>query len=248
MRQIRGSLILILFGVVYLLYNLNIIGFSPWSLLWPGLLIWLATSQLFQTRKKDDPEDSWEIALWLAVLALGIYMLLPKLGITVPTIPWKVVWPLVLIAIGALKLFSGKPSFIRYGYTSSDGTEFRKNYRASLIGEINRGPGSWALDDLKLHQSIGSVNLDLTQAIIPDREVELDVSGFVGDVNIYLPPGLAFRADCKISLGDITVLDHNESGSQRRIEMQSPHYQTATQKVNIRVRWRIGDINIRQIR
>ncbi len=169
MRRIRGSLILILFGVAYLLYNLNIIGFSPWSLLWPALLIWLATSQLLQT-SKDDPEDSWEIALWLALLALGIYLLLPKLGIMVPKIPWAIVWPLVLIAIGMLKLFSGKPDFIRFGYTSSDGTEFRKGgYRASLIGgEINRGgPGSWALDDVKLHQSIGSVNLDLTQAIIP---------------------------------------------------------------------------------
>ncbi|HHY14844.1 MAG TPA: cell wall-active antibiotics response protein [Firmicutes bacterium] len=247
MRRIRGSLILILFGVAYLLYNLNIIGFSPWSLLWPALLIWLATSQLLQT-SKDDPENSWEIALWLALLALGIYLLLPKLGIVVPKIPWAIVWPLVLIAIGMLKLFSGKPDFIRFGYTSSDGTEFRKGYRASLIGEINRGPGSWALDDVKLHQSIGSVNLDLTQAIIPDREVELDVSGLIGDVNIYLPPGLAFHADCQISLGEITVLEYNESGSHRRIEMQSPNYETATQKVKIRVRWRIGDVNVRQIR
>ncbi len=78
--------------------------------------------------------------------------------------------------------------------------------------------------------------------------MELDVSGLIGDVNIYLPPGLAFHADCQISLGEITVLEYNESGSHRRIEMQSPNYETATQKVKIRVRWRIGDVNVRQIR
>lgn len=248
MRQIQGSLILILFGAAYLLYNLNVIAFSPWSLFWPGLLIWLAGSQLFESKKRGDAEDSWEIALWLALLALGIYILLPKLGIKVPTIPWRIVWPLVLIAIGALKLFSGRPSFIRFGYSSSKADKSRSNYRSSFVGEINRGPSSWALDDLKLHQSIGSVNLDLTQAIIPDREVEIEISGFVGDVNIYLPPNLAFRTDCKISLGEIIVLEHNESGSHRTIEMQTADYVSATQKVNIKVHWRIGAINIRQIR
>ena len=32
-------------------------------------------------------------------------------------------------------------------------------------------PGSWVLEDMQLHQSVGSVNLDLTQAIVPDQVV-----------------------------------------------------------------------------
>lgn len=119
--------------------------------------------------------------------------------------------------------------------------------KSSFIGEINRGP-NWVLDDLQLRQGIGSVNLDLTQAMIPNREVTLDVSGYIGEATIYLPPGLPFRAECSLSLGEITVLDHNESGSHKYVQMQSPDYETATQRVNIRVHWKIGEVSVHQIR
>ena len=70
----------------------------------------------------------------------------------------------------------------------------------------------------------------------------------VGDASIYLPPGLPFKAECSLSLGEITVLDQNESGSGRHITTKSADYDTATRKVNIRVHWRIGEISIRQIK
>jgi len=250
MTSTRGAIFLIFFGALYLLYNLNLISFSPWGLLWPGLLIWFAGNQLVKTAKEGESQDSWNIALWLSVLALGIYMLLPKIGISVPKIPWGIVWPLVLIGIGAAKILTGKPDFIRFEIGSdkkSPGPRPR-NYRSSFVGEINRGPSSWALDDLRLHQTIGTINLDLTNAIIPDREVDLEISGLVGEVSIYLPPELAFRAECGIAIGDITVLNHNESGTHRRVEMESPDYWQATRQINIKVDWKIGEIVIRQIR
>lgn len=114
MTSTRGAIFLIFFGALYLLYNLNLISFSPWGLLWPGLLIWFAGNQLVKTAKEGESQDSWNIALWLSVLALGIYMLLPKIGISVPKIPWGIVWPLVLIGIGAAKILTGKPDFIRF--------------------------------------------------------------------------------------------------------------------------------------
>ncbi len=244
-----GPLLLIAFGSGYLLYNLKIISFSPWSVLWPVLIIWFAVTQLIESKERQHRSgNSWEIVLWLAVLTLGIYLLLPKIGITTPSIPWKIVWPAILIGIGVLKLLFGTPKFITFTRGQPKADSRTKDYKYSLIGEFRRGPSSWVLDDLKIHQAVGSINLDLTQAIIPEREAKLDISGFVGDANIYLPPGLPFKAQCSLSLGDITVLELNESGSSRHIEMQTPDYEAATKKVNIKVRWKIGNINIRQIR
>ncbi|HBN97315.1 MAG TPA: hypothetical protein DDZ66_13560, partial [Firmicutes bacterium] len=56
------------------------------------------------------------------------------------------------------------------------------------------------------------------------------------------------KAECSLRIGEITVLDHHESGTPRFVQTQSPDYDTATQKVNIRVHWKIGEISIRQIR
>lgn len=243
-----GSILLIAFGLGFLLYNLGIINFTPWVLLWPGLLIWLGVSQLVQiARRRRGGQDSWDIVLWLIIATVGVYLLLPRIGITVPSVPWRIIWPLGLILLGVLKLFPGNFRFIKVNLTSGSkkqGGEFR----SSFIGEFNRGPGSWVLEDMSLHQSIGSINLDLTQAIVPDREVFLDISGYVGEVSIYLPPGLPFKAECDVSIGDITVVDQNESGTGRHVKTQSASYETSTRKVNIRVHWRIGEISIRQIR
>ena len=46
------------------------------------------------------------------------------------------------------------------------------------------------LDDTQIRQGVGSVNLDLTQAIIPDREVQIDIVGYVGK------PASTFRQAC----------------------------------------------------
>lgn len=242
------AIILIAFGVGFLLHNLGVIAFTPWILLWPGVLIWFGLRQLVAiSRKRRGAQDSSEIALWLVVVTLGVYLLLPELGITVPSIPWRLVWPLLLILMGVMLLLPGRKKIIKVQFgpgKSPQPTEYKK----AFIGEFVRGPGSWVLEDLRLHQAIGTVNLDLTNAIIPDREVFLDISGYVGEASIYLPPGLPFRAECSIGLGEITVLDQNESGGNRYIHTQSTDYDQATKKVHIRAHWKIGEVTIRQIR
>lgn len=243
-------IILIIFGIGFLLHNLGIIGFTPWILLWPGVLIWFGLQQLIQiSKERRGSQDSWEIALWLVVVTVGVYLLLPKIGITVPSIPWKLIWPLFLVILGIMLLFPGKKgkAVFKVHFQPGGKTQMRE-YKRAFMGEFVRGPGSWVLDDSTLHHSIGTVNLDLTHAIIPEREVFLDISGYVGEASIYLPPGLPFKAECSIGLGEITVLDQHESGSGRYVQIQSEGYDQATKKVNIQVHWKIGEINIRQIR
>lgn len=242
------AIILIAFGLGYLLHNLGLIGFTPWILLWPGVLIWFGIQQLVQiSKKRRGSQDSSEIALWLVVVTLGVYLLLPKLGITVPSIPWKLIWPLLLILMGVMLLMPGKKRVVKIHFESG-GARHGLETKKGFVGEFTRGPGSWVLDDLRLHQSIGTVSLDLTNAIIPDREVFLDLTGYVGEASIYLPPGLPFRAECSVGLGELTVLNQNESGASRYIQIQSTDYEQATKKVNIQAHWKIGEISIRQIR
>ena len=243
-------IILIGVGVGFLLYNLQIVNFTPWSVLWPVLIIWFAADQLVKIKKRQrGVQDSGNIALWLIVLTVGVYMLLPVVGFSMPAIPWRIVWPLGLVLVGLLVLVPGKGSLIKVNFRSGGGhrgKDFKSS--SSFVGEVNRGPSNWVLDDTEISHGIGSVNLDLTQAIIPDREVHINVYGYVGEASIYLPPGLPFKAECSLSLGEIKVLDHSESGTPRLVQIQSPDYDAATQKVNIRVHWKIGEISIRQIR
>lgn len=239
--------VLIAIGVGFLLYNLKIISFTPWDIFWPGLLILLGLTQLRALwRGPYSPRhNSGELVLWIALATLGFYMLLPRMGILVPSLPWQVIWPILLIAFGILKLLPGRGSRFRITKTSSFNEDLR--YQSSFVGEIRRGPSDWVLDDLYIRQGIGSVSLDLTQAIIPQREIDLHISGYVGEAVLYLPPGLPFKAECSLSLGEITVLDRNETGSQKYVALQTADYDTAACKLNIKIHWKIGEVRIRQI-
>lgn len=232
-------IILIVFGAIFLLYNLDIINFTPWQIFWPSLIIWFGVNQLRQNiRRGSASRDSAGIALWLIVIAVGFYLLLPTLGITIPSLPWQIFWPIVLILIGVLKLLPGGDDMIKFGHNGE--------MRSSLIGEVIRD-ANWVVDDSRFHHGIGTVNLDLTQAMIPDREITLDVSGYIGEAIIYLPPGLAFRAECALNIGEINVAGRHESGFNKYIKVESPNYNAATQRVNIRVHWKIGEVSIHQI-
>lgn len=253
MRSSSFALALIAFGVGFLLYNLRIITFTPWELLWPGFVIWLGFSQLTEAhRRRDRGDNSTQIVIGLILITIGTYLLLPVIGIRVPSIPWRTVWPLALILIGLFRLLPGKMRFKVPGVIinlnpGGENRRFRET-RTSLIGEFKRGPGNWVLEDMNLRHGIGSVYLDLTQAIIPDREVFIDVSGYAGEATIYLPPALPYKIECSLNLGEVTVLDINESGSGRHVETKSADYDTASRKVNIRVHWKVGEVSIHQIR
>ena len=138
-------IILIGFGVGFLLYNLQVISFTPWQIVWPSLIIWLASSQLGQIKKRQrGSEDSWEIALWLIVLTVGVYLLLPIIGIPMPSIPWAVVWPLVLILIGVLILLPGKCSFIKVDVRSGEGRIANTNPpRSWASSTVDQPVGFW---------------------------------------------------------------------------------------------------------
>lgn len=238
--------ILIALGVGFLLHNLNILPFTPWALFWPALIIYFGLSQLRELKKRPSSrQSSKELVFWLIITTLGFYLLLPRVGISVPSLPWKIIWPTLLIMLGVLKLFPGERPLFTFKKTSF--SKQGPRYQSSFVGEIRRGPSNWVLDDLYVRQAIGSVSLDLTQAIIPDRKVELYVSGYIGDVAIYLPPGLPFKAECSLSLGDITVLEHNESGSQKYVATQTADYAQAGRKLDVQVHWKIGEVRIHQI-
>lgn len=241
-------LIIILTGIGYLLFNLKIIPITPWQAFvtyWPAILIIAGLKNILQGSARSPQRQDGDIGLNFVLILLGAYLLAPRLGFSVIPISWSLIWPVLLIIFGFSLLFK-KGNIVK---VELNGVSYEKSPKttSSLIGEVRRGSTGWALDDTYIRHGIGSVHLDLTQAIIPEREVVIDVGGMVGEVVIYLPPELPVKIDCQLDMGDMVVFDQAESGTHRRLELQSENYQTAVKKLDIRVRWRIGEIKIRRI-
>lgn len=237
---------IIVVGIGYLLHNLGILPVTPWQIVkqyWPALLVLYGVSEIARTaaRRNRDSGHEGDIVFPALVALFGAYLLAQRLGLPVVRISWSIIWPVIIILIGLSLLFD------KDRHTKIEIKADGPLKSSTLLGEFHRGAGNWILEDTFIRHGVGSVTLDLTQAIIPDREVVIDISGCVGESVIYLPPDLPIKADCQISMGDITVLGQNESGLQRRITFVSPGYEQAARKLDIRIRWKVGDIKIRRI-
>jgi lia operon protein LiaF len=247
-----GPLFIILIGIGYLLYNMGIIAISPWQALityWPLFVIYHGLKTfvlgLFQWRGKD----FGDMLLGAVVAFFGFNWLAPRIGLSAISLSWSMLWPIFIILLGLSLLFDSK-KVLSVQVLGDDDKDHDKlpSASASLIGEVRRGATSWALDDTTIRHAIGSVHLDLTQAIIPEREVKINIAGMIGEATIYLPPDLPVRIECRLYAGEMSVLDRSESGANLGpITMESPGYAEAVKKLNIRVHWRIGDVKIRRI-
>ncbi|HEU5138670.1 MAG TPA: cell wall-active antibiotics response protein LiaF [Bacillales bacterium] len=118
-------------------------------------------------------------------------------------------------------------------------------YRSSLIGDFRLMNSRFELDDLNLSNFIGDVKIDLSKAIIPEGESTLVISGFIGDVDIYVPYDLDVSVSSSVTIGDIDVLGHKQGGFNRQVRLETKGFPEASRKVKISVSVFIGDVDVR---
>jgi len=119
--------------------------------------------------------------------------------------------------------------------------------RSSLIGDFHLTSGRFELNHLHVWHGIGDVVIDLSRAVLMHEEAMLSVDGWIGDVTIYVPIDLAASVSAEVSVGDLEVFGHRQGGISRCIVVRSDHYDTAANKVLLRISLLVGDIKVKYI-
>ena len=190
-RAFFGVTIVALGGIL-LLRNLEIIKFDSWNVFWgtvwaAGLvlagLVTIVSSQRLLTR-------AWGLLLMAAGVSVG----LNAYGIIDVSI-WKLFWPVVLIAVGLMMVFSiGSANRKRAEKSGTDDNE----KVAIFYGEQSRVRGDYTGG--LLTAIFGGVDLDLRQANIKDGAI-IDVFTFCGGININLPDDVIVKNEVRGVLG-----------------------------------------------
>jgi lia operon protein LiaF len=92
---------------------------------------------------------------------------------------------------------------------------------------------------------IGSVKIDLGQAQIPDGEHHVRAESWIGDVDVWVPPDLAFSATGRVVVGNLRMLDRRDDGVMLERTVTSANYDVAPRRVRIEASLIIGDVRIR---
>jgi lia operon protein LiaF len=144
---------------------------------------------------------------------------------------------LVSIALISLGYF-----FIRSKQLHRDGTYHQKQ---SFVDSIRWGREPWILRNVSIWHVIGEFHMDLSLAILEQKETTVIVQGLVGDVDIIVPEDIGVSVVTSITFGQINVAREVESGLMNKLVWQSTNYAYSEHKVKLVVTYLVGDIDIK---
>ncbi|NGP46353.1 cell wall-active antibiotics response protein [Bacillaceae bacterium SIJ1] len=129
---------------------------------------------------------------------------------------------------------------------TNDHTTFTMS-RSSLIGDFKLTDQRFELKHSKFSNGIGDMTIDLSKAIILQEQTNLQLSGMIGDITLYVPYDLDVFVEASVTVGDLEVLGYKQGGINRKVKVKSNRYDYSTKKVYIDISLLVGDVSVRYI-
>ncbi|SFS47078.1 cell wall-active antibiotics response protein LiaF [Marininema halotolerans] len=113
-----------------------------------------------------------------------------------------------------------------------------------MLGEIRIGKEPFHLENKEYWLGAGSIDLNLTQAIIPDEEVTLSVDAWFGEIQVYIPSHVPVKIDAFVRTGSLKVLENVHAGFYRYSNTQTPDFEEATKRLVLNLSIMCGEIRV----
>ena len=117
--------------------------------------------------------------------------------------------------------------------------------RHKILESIRWDKDPWVLRNMSVWSIIGEMNLDFSLAIIEERETILDFQGIIGDIDIIVPDDIGVKIQSTILIGQTRIGLEEQHGFITKMDWESQHFDTAAQRVIIRLSYLIGDVNVK---
>jgi predicted membrane protein len=165
----------------------------------------------------------------IAVILVGVLLLVANLT---ETPIWPYLWPTALIATGVWLVM--RPRVVRHSRP--------RTWR--LLGDVHR-TGRWHVSDEDIWNLIGDVVLDLRDADIPPGKTEISVHGFVGQVDVRVPPDAGVRVSGQAMVLDANAFDYDQTFIMTPYDGQTLNYEDAERRVHIDLQLFVADLNVK---
>ena len=198
-------------GVLWLLQDFGVIdttAFNLWSY-WPLIplfvgLNWLVLSfrisGIFSGKRSFFPWGQFISAL--IMMAIGVLYLGRNVGLLEAAMIkrfWQLLLPVLLILLGSMLLGKRSPT--------------KKNNCLAFMSRVDTGHRKpWKLESGNYLAFMGGINLDLTDAEVGSEDIFLDLTAFMGGVEVKVPRDLPVICEGNAFLGGISFLGREEGG------------------------------------
>ena len=173
---IPGAIILAV-GAIFLLNNLGYVQARHLLDFWPVLLIFAGIVKIF-----DPYRRAWGVIL----LFFGSLLLMDQMGIR--HFGWGELWPLLLIAVGGVAMWSAIKARKLAGDLHVDDGDPRTTLNESAIfGGIEKRLNGKDFRGGQLHAMFGGIEIDMRDADIAENEAVLYANSIFGGIELRVP-------------------------------------------------------------
>ncbi len=113
-----------------------------------------------------------------------------------------------------------------------------------VLGDMFVDCEGFNLGNVEISAGVGDLEIKVSGGVLSKGLNRMVISGFIGDIRIFVPKDLSFFAHCSNFVGDIEVGGKRASGFGNTIEHQSPNYDKAESKLYVASNSFIGDMRI----
>ncbi|MBD3234808.1 MAG: hypothetical protein GF315_13870 [candidate division Zixibacteria bacterium] len=180
----------------------------------------------------------WQIFFGLLLVVIGALYLFDSFGLMDFSI-WDFFdkfWPLILIILGLMIIFSGTRAnrMVKEG----DGANTER-----VFGDIHLDKSAVQSGVNRYSSFIGDIHLRISESELGEGEHEIRINTFIGDAKIYLPKDAQFSCKHTAAIGDLKS-EGMELVTAGNGKFSTKEFNSASSKLFIRFSAFIGDLKI----
>ncbi|WLD92512.1 cell wall-active antibiotics response protein LiaF [Alkalihalobacillus sp. AL-G] len=245
--QFVFAVIFVLVGIMLLLVNLGIISVEineAIYFLFPFVIAILGLKLLIESIFSKSRRGSW---FWgLILTALGSLLIVDRFGYIDFDIQdiWKL-WPILIVYIG-LKMLWGRGS-IHFKHEKWGKAKGKRSNVGNLVTDVSMKDDNWQVEPIEEWNGVADYDFDFTKAFIPDKDTPINLSGWVGDIKIFIPEDVEFAVTSNTKVGSIKIGNYKKDGMMKNSTYKSEGYESATRKITFDFSFKVLDLRINRV-
>jgi lia operon protein LiaF len=160
-----------------------------------------------------------------------------------------------LLAVGGVILLSDQlflvigVVLISLGYyfmrsKQANGSDFYVQ-KQKILESLKHNQRLWELKSFSVWSLIAEIKLDLSLAVIDEKETTVMLQGIIGDIDIIVPEDIGVSVKSAVIIGENHAGPETEEGIVNKIMWQSANFADSEYRVNFVISYIVGNVDIK---
>jgi lia operon protein LiaF len=123
------------------------------------------------------------------------------------------------------------------------GAKFVKQHIVASVKWEREDP--WVLESTDLSVAIAEVRIDLTKALLEQKDTVLNLQGVIGDIDVIVPEDVGLSVNASVLIGQIQVAGEKGAGAVNRLVWRSPNFEIAEHRILLNISYAVADVNVK---